>query len=55
MNALGEIYETGKFVPKDMNKAVKYYKRSAQMNDPEGLYKMGKYLEKGLIKTKEIF
>lgn len=38
-----------------MNEAVKYYKKSADRNDPEGLYKIGQYLEKGLINSKEIF
>jgi TPR repeat protein len=31
---------------------VKYYKKSADKNDAEGLYKIGQYLEKGLINSK---
>lgn len=38
-----------------MNKAVHYYKKSADKNDPEGLYKIGQYLEKGYINSKQIF
>ncbi len=52
LNALGDIYENGKFAKKDLNKAVKYYKKSADKNDAEGLYKIGQYLEKGLINSK---
>jgi TPR repeat protein len=33
LNALGDIYETGKFAKRDMNKAVIYYKKSADKND----------------------
>jgi len=29
LNALGDIYENGKFVTKDINKSVKYYLKSA--------------------------
>jgi TPR repeat protein len=29
LNALGEIYEKGKFVQKDLTKAVSYYRKSA--------------------------
>ena len=52
LNALGDIYENGKFVAKDMNKSVRYYKKSADKNDAEGLYKIGQFLEKGIINSK---
>lgn len=55
LNALGSIYENGKFVAKDINKAIKYYKKSADRNDAEGLYKIGQFLEKGIINSKEFF
>ena len=34
LNALGEIYEKGKYVMKDLKKAVHYYKKSADKEDP---------------------
>lgn len=52
-NALGQIYEQGKFSQADRQKSEEYYRRSAGLNDAQGLYKMGKYLEKGLIKIPE--
>lgn len=40
---------------KDLKKAVYYYKKSADKEDPEGMYKIGQFLEKGLINSKEYF
>ena len=39
---LGYIYEEGKYVPKDVKKAFEFHRKSATMNDAEGLYKIGK-------------
>lgn len=33
----------------DRQKSEEYYRSSAAMNDPEGMYKIGKYIEKGMI------
>lgn len=32
-----------------------FYKKSADKEDPEGMYKIGQYLQKGLINSKEYF
>lgn len=53
--ALGQLYEEGRYLPKDLSKAVSYFKKSADVKNPEGQYKMGQYLEKGLINSKEYF
>lgn len=40
---------------RDIKKSVTYFMKSAKLNDPEGLYKVGKLLEKGNINSKEYF
>jgi TPR repeat protein len=55
MNSLGTIYEEGRLVPKNLKKAISFFLKSAEQNSPEGLYKVGQFLEKGLVKTKELF
>ena len=52
-NALGQIYEEGKFVAKDVKKSFFFYKKSAEKKDPEGLYRVGKMLEKGVLNFKQ--
>lgn len=42
--ALGQLYEEGKWVPKDLSKAINFYKKSADLKNSEGLYKIGQYL-----------
>jgi TPR repeat protein len=54
-NALGQIYEEGRFVAKDIKKAFFFYKKSAEKKDPEGLYRIGKMLEKGSLNFKQEF
>lgn len=53
--ALGTIFEEGKFTNRDIKKAVMNYMKSSKLNNPEGLYKIGKLLEKGVINSKEYF
>lgn len=50
-NILGNLYEEGKYVPKEMKKAVEYFIKSASVEDPEGMYKIGKFLEKNLVNS----
>lgn len=38
-----------------MKKAFTLYKISAEKNDAEGLYKIGQFLEKGIIKSQDAF
>lgn len=38
-----------------MGKAFKYFMKSAQKGDPEGLYRVGQYLEKGYLNFKHYF
>ncbi len=40
---------------KDVKKAFGFYKKSADKHDPEGLYRVGKFLEKGLLNFKQQF
>ena len=43
-NILGCLYEEGKFMVRDLKKAVEYYIKSASAEDSEGMYKIGKFL-----------
>lgn len=54
-NALGVLHEEGKGFIKDPNKAFKFFMKSAEKGNPEGLYKVGQYLEKGLLNFKNYF
>lgn len=54
-NVLGLLHENGKGFTKDLNKAFKYFMKSAEKGNPEGLYKVGQYLEKGLLNFKHYF
>lgn len=49
------LNEQGKGFQKDYSKAFKYFMRSAEKGDPEGLYKVGQYLEKGFLNFKQHF
>lgn len=52
-NSLGKIYLEGKFVPRDLKKALHYFEKSLTKDehekDPEALYQLGQMEEKGLI------
>ena len=52
---MGTLHEQGKGFPKDLNKAFKLFMRAAEKGDPEGLYKVGQYLEKGILNFKHHF
>jgi TPR repeat protein len=52
LNALGAIYEGGKYVPKDLRKALKFYKEAEKLNSSEAMHRIGLFLEKGLINSK---
>ena len=54
-NVLGLLHENGKGFTKDLSKAFKYFMKSAEKGNPEGLYKVGQYLEKGLLNFKHYF
>jgi TPR repeat protein len=54
-NILGCLCEEGRYVPRDLKKAVEYYIKSASVEDPEGLYKIGKCLELNLVNSSELF
>lgn len=43
-NILGCLYEEGKYVGRDLNKACEYYIKSASVEDSEGMYKIAKFL-----------
>ena len=49
------IYETGKHVPKDYKKALKFYKEAQKLNSSEAMHRIGSFLEKGLINSKQEF
>lgn len=38
-----------------MGKAFKYFMKAAEKGDPEGLYRVGQYLEKGTLNFKQYF
>ena len=38
-----------------MRKAVEYYIKSASVEDSEGLYKIGKFLQKKMVNANELF
>ena len=52
---LGVLHEQGKGFQKDMGKAFKYFMKAAEKGDPEGLYRVGQYLEKGTLNFKQYF
>lgn len=39
--ALGDIYDQGKYVKRDINKAIHYYLRAAKHNNNDALYNLG--------------
>jgi TPR repeat protein len=46
---LGSIYENGLGgQPKDLKKAVEYYTKAANANDPQALFRLGNFFESGL-------
>lgn len=51
---LGWLYENGKVVAKDVNKAVEYYKEGARWNDPSAEYFLAKCYESGVGVEKDI-
>jgi TPR repeat protein len=55
LNALGTLYEEGKYVGRDLKKSFNFFMKSAKMGDSEGLYKIGKFLEKGWLNAKQYF
>lgn len=54
-NALGSMHEQGRGFPKDQSKAFKYFMRAAEKGEAEGLYRVGLYLEKGMLNFKQHF
>lgn len=49
-NMLGKIYQEGKYAPKNLNESYKYYKKSENFGNDEGIYRMGLFLEVLLLK-----
>ena len=40
----------GELIPKDLSRAIGYYRKSMEMNDPRGTYLYACSLEKGVLK-----
>jgi TPR repeat protein len=52
MNALGSAYWRGTFGPSDLKSATEWFRRSAENDDPDGLYYLGlTYEDQGDFKT----
>ncbi len=45
---LGYLYEQGSGVKADSAEAVKWYRKSADQNNPDGLFHMGRAYENGI-------
>ncbi|KAL7720888.1 Protein kinase domain-containing protein [Entamoeba marina] len=51
---LGKIYLKGDCVPKDVNKALEYFKRAVNQNHKEGFYQLGKIYKSGIYLKQNI-
>lgn len=55
LNDLGDKHFLGKTVPKNIEIAYTYYKKAADMNNPIGIYNVGKYYEEKQAFKKAIY
>ncbi|GAA7263411.1 hypothetical protein ID0507_03010 [Helicobacter pylori] len=52
---LGDFYENGKYVKKDLRKAAQYYSKACGLNDQDGCLILGykQYAGKGVVKNEK--
>lgn len=54
MIALGDLYESGEMVNKNVKSAFRYYFMAAKQGDAKGLYKIGEYYMNGIAVEKDL-
>lgn len=51
---LGNIYENGSIVDRDLARAFYYYQKSAKLNNTEAIVKLGDFYAKGIVVEKDL-